>query len=234
MPETTSASKVDQRVPDSAADFLLLEYESLYQLHQQAVAVGDSRLNFYIGFTAIMGSAVVGVQQFLLPAAYVWLLAFAVLMTLSLGLTTFRKILQRRTATIVYRRRLSRIRAWFVACSPSIAAALPYDLSQDQRLDWGKHRLGSTASSVAFINTGLVVLVVTGVAMSTFGIESFWWAIPAGAAAGVVTWWLHLVWKRRWFRAVEARDGRQAQRLEAMARLANSVLRYDVTIIAVI
>jgi hypothetical protein len=136
------SDKPNSTVPDGAKDFLLHEYESLYALHQEAKAVGETRLNFFVTFTAAVGTVVVAIQSSLRDEAKPWLLGGVIAILLVVGLITFRKMLQRRVAIIVYRRRLSRIRAWFLKYYPVVALGLPYDVSQTVRMDWGKNKLG--------------------------------------------------------------------------------------------
>ena len=144
---------------EGAKEFLLEEYRSLYALHQEAKASGETRLNFFVTFVAAVSTVIITLQSFISVELRPWLVGGIALILIIVGLITFRKMLQRRVATVIYRRRLGRIRAWFYKYYPLVAEGLPYDITLDVRMDWGaKGRLGSTAFSVAFINTALIAL----------------------------------------------------------------------------
>jgi hypothetical protein len=187
--------------------------------------VGERRLNFYITFTAGVGTIIIAAQEIVVPEMGIWLLVGGITLILSLGLITFRKMLQRRTALIIFRRRLARIRTWFVEYYPSVASGLPYDIGEEFPMDWGKNRLGSTAYSVAFINTALVILAVAAMSVTTFSVNALWWALPVAATSGATTWWLHLLWKIKWMQSAEDYDRERLLALDELkARAQNKNL----------
>jgi hypothetical protein len=205
---------------EGAKEFLLEEYRSLYTLHQQAKEAGEARLNFFVTFVAGVSAAVVTLQSFILEEARPLLIGGIALILVIVGLITFRKMLQRRVATVIYRRRLGRIRAWFVKHYPQVAGGLPYDISQNVRMDWGaKGRLGSTAFSVAFINTALITLSVLGVGLMYFGLDSLTWLVPVGTLSGALSWYLHILWKSQWMKKAERRDLDDLRALENLIPL---------------
>jgi hypothetical protein len=201
---------------EGAKEFLLQEHQSLYALHQEAKAAGETRLNFYVTFVAAVSTVAITVQSFVVAELRIWLLGGVAVILLIVSLITYRKMLQRRVAIIIYRRRLSRIRAWFVKHYPSIITGLPYDINQEISMDWGgsKNRLGSTAFSVAFVNTALVVISLLATALSAFGLSATGWAIPTAIVSGVVTWFFHIHWKNKWMEDAEARDQKEMRALE--------------------
>ena len=213
----------DGNPPDGAKDFLLDEYHSLYVLHDQAKAAGETRLNFYVTFTGAVGTAAIAVQSFIVPEIRAWLLAGTALIILLVGLVTFRKMLQRRVATVVYRRRLSRIRAWFVHHYPIIAPGLPYGINQNVRMDWGKNKLGSSAFSVAVINTALIFASVASIPIVAFGTSAVVWALPTAVASGVISWYLHHWWKNRWMKSAEEQDQKDLQTLDEINQQSEGV-----------
>jgi hypothetical protein len=199
---------------EGGINFLLLENENIRILHQDAKEVGEKRLNLFLTFTAIVGTAMISFQEFIVQEMRAWLLSGGALLILLLGLITYRKMLQRRTALVVYRRRMSRIRAWFLQNYPEIAPGLPFNINQDIHMDWGKNRLGSTAFSIAFIDTAIVTLSVIATCAITGGQDSLIWAIPLGGLCGLLTWQLHLYWKNVWMRFGEAMDETALQKLD--------------------
>jgi len=200
---------------EGAKEFLLQEYQSLYTLHKEAKAVGETRLDFYVTFVAAVITGLVAIQSFVLPEFRPWLIGGTGTILLVVGLTTYRKMLQRRVAIIIYRRRLSRIRAWFLKYYPLVSSGLPYDTNQNIRMDWGStSKLGSTAFSVAFINTALVGLTVVTVPLTSSGVGSALWAAPIAVLAAAVSWLLHIVWKNRWMKDAEIRDDKDLLALD--------------------
>lgn len=202
---------------EGAKEFLLQEYQSLYTLHQEAKAVGETRLNFYVTFVAAVLTAAITIQSFILPELRVGVIGGIAMILISVGLITYRKMLQRRAAVVVYRRRLARIRAWFVKYYPPVVTGLPYDTNQNIKMNWsGKSRLGSTASSIAVINTALIILAVLAVGITSFGTMAAVWAIPAAIAGGMISWVFHLAWKNNFMRQAEKKDEKDFLALDKM------------------
>lgn len=201
---------------EGAKEFLLQEHQGLYALHQEAKAAGETRLNFYVTFVAAISTVALAVQSFVIVDLRAWLLGGVASILLIVGLITYRKMLQRRVAIVVYRRRLSRIRAWFVQYYPSIITGLPYDINQNISMHWGgsKSKLGSTAYSVAFINTALVVGATLAVTLTAFGLSAIVLAFPVAIISGAATWFFHLQWKNKWMEDAEVRDQKEMRALE--------------------
>lgn len=205
----------DDEAIAGAKEFLLQEYQSLYALHQDAKAVGDTRLNFFVTFVAAVSTATITMQSFISPELRTWLIGGIAIILIIVGLITYRKMLQRRVAIVIYRRRLSRIRAWFVKYYPPIATGIPYDINQNIKMDWGgKSRLGSTAFSVAFINTALITLSVLAVCLISFGLNASIWVIPLSVISAVLSWIFHVSWKNSWMKNAEINDEKDLQELE--------------------
>ena len=201
---------------DGAREFLAQEYQSLYTLHQSAKDVGDTRLNFYVTFAAAVGSILIAAQQFIRPDIYRWMLLGGITIIMCLGLITFRKMLQRRTAIIIYRRRLRRIRLWFAKYYPEIIPALPYEIDRDSPMHWGHNKLGSTAFSVAFINTALIFVLALALSVDIFGVVELWWSFPGSLVLCVLIWRLHLIWANRWMQAADQQDLKNIAHMDAI------------------
>ena len=207
-----------------AKEFLLQEYQSLNEMHHAATAVGDTRLNFFLTFVAAVSTATITIQSFLSTNLRTWLIVGIAVILLIVGLITYRKMLQRRVAIVTYRRRMSRIRAWFVKYYPSVISGLPYDIEQNIRMDWGrKGRLGSTAFSIAFINTTIITLSILAVCLLSYGLQASVWIIPLSIFCGTLSWVFHIVWKLHWMKNAEIRDKRDLQELEKMVSIAASL-----------
>ena len=203
---------------EGAKDLLLQEHQSLYALHQEAKAAGETRLNFFITFVAAVSTVALTAQSFIVAELWTGLLGGVAALLLIVGLITFRKMLQRRVATIIYRRRLSRIRAWFVKYYPAIITGLPFDINQNISMNWGgsQSKLGSTAFSVALVNTAMVTVSVLALALTAFGAPASVWALPVALVSGAAAWFLHLHWKNKWMDDAEARDQKELRALEAI------------------
>lgn len=202
---------------EGAKEFLLQEYQNLCALQQEAKAVGETRLNFFVTFVALASTALMTVQAFIVPELRPWLVGGISLLLIIIGAVTYRKMLQRRVAIVIYRRRLSRIRAWFVKYYPAVIPGLPYDMDQTVRMDWGgRGRLGSTAFSVAFINTALIAFAVLAVCLMIGGLPTLVWAIPAALLAAALAWGAQIGWKIHWMKKAEEQDARNLQRLDRL------------------
>jgi hypothetical protein len=212
--------------PNEGVEFLLREFEALNTLHIDAKEIGEKRLNFFVTLTLAFGSFLIAVRQFLPADAYAWLLLFGLVIIICLGIVTFRKMIQRRVLIIICRRRLNRIRAWFAYRYHDIVSALPYGVGEDIPMDWGKSKLGTSAATVAMINTVLVAIVAVAGIERVFGLGLSWWSIPTILISGVVTWQIHLYWKRIWIHGAELRDTEDLKQLDALS----GTLKHKVTV----
>jgi hypothetical protein len=208
---------INSHEQDGGKAFLLLEYQSLQSLHQGVKEDGDKRLNFFVTFIAAIGAFLVAIVNVVDSRVYGWVLAGGMAFVVLVGLINFRKMLQRRAAAIVYRRRMSRIRAWFAIRDPAILSALPYRISPGMSMDWGKNRLGSTASSFAIINSVTVTIMLVTIIASIADMLTSWWLLLLSPLAELLIWWLHLVWKARWLAGADARDQKELHVLDELA-----------------
>lgn len=200
---------------EGAKEFLLQEYQSLYALHQETKAVGETRLNFFVTFVAAISTAAITVQSFIMPELRAWLIGGITIILISVGIVTYRKMLQRRVAIVIFRRRLSRIRAWFAHYYPAVISGLPYDISQNIRMDWGnKSGLGSTAFSVAFLNTAVIMLSVVTIGLLSFGLNAVIWVAPIAIFSAAISWLFHILWKLKWMKDAESRDEKALRELD--------------------
>jgi len=193
-------------------EFLLIQYDTIATLHQDAKEVGDKRLNFLLTFIGVVITVLIAAPQFVDFVRFTWIFFTGITFSLLLGLITFRKMLQRRETTIVYRRRLARIARWFSENDPSIIPGLPYTINEnDIPMDWPKRRWGrwgTTAFSVLLINCILVILFILYISVALIQVQPYYLSIPVAAVGAIVTWWLLNIYKRAWMRAAEQRDYR--------------------------
>lgn len=200
---------------EGAKEFLLQEYQSLYALHQEAKAVGETRLNFFVTFVAAVSTGIITVQSFIAIELRAWLVGGIAAILIMVGLITYRKMLQRRVAVVLYRRRLNRIREWFIHYYPPVVSGLPYDTNHKVRMDWGgKGKLGSTAFSVAFLNTALILLSMLSIGFMSFGSNAAVWVISASTVGAMLSWFFHILWKNHWMKAAEIRDEEDLRELD--------------------
>lgn len=196
-------------------EFMLQEHQCLYSLYQSTKEVGDNRLNFYVTFVAASLTITATMYSFILPELRPWLVLCITSVLITVGLITYRKMLQIRVEVVAYRRRLNRIRGWFLKFYPDVISGIPYSDSQVIKMDWGgKYRLGSTAFSVAFINTALLAFSMLAMCIMIFGIKSFYWSIPLSSTTGMVSWIFHLAWKNYWMKAGELNDEKSIEELK--------------------
>lgn len=206
MPEEPSEALFLNIPTDGAKDFLLLEFQTLFTAHENTKEAGEKRLSFYITFAAAISTAIFAGLGLVAREMQLWLLIGGAITILLVGSITFRKMIQRRIAVIIYRRRLSRIRGWFAKYYPEVTSGLSHEIHRNIPMDWGRNNLGTTAHSVALINTAVIVLAVATTTVTITGLTAWWWGLLIASACGALTWQLHLVWKRRLFQGAELRD----------------------------
>ena len=201
---------LDKNKPsDGAIQFLLHEYQNLITLHQDAKETGEKRLNFYITFTAAVGSLIIAVLKFINSQLQFILVGFGTILILSFGLVIFKKMIHRRIALIIYRRRLARIRAWFTSHYPGICSGIPFSTNENMKMDWEVSTFGSTAFSVAFIN--IVISIVLSFTITYNLIQRYSWMFASiiSICTGFINWKFHVFWKNKWLKIGEKYDQKQ-------------------------
>ena len=206
---------IDSEKLTGAREFILQEHQGLYSLYQSTKEVGDNRLNFYVTFVAASLTITATMYSFILPELRPWLVLCITSVLITVGLITYRKMLQIRVEVVAYRKRLNRIRGWFLKFYPEVISGIPYSNLQVINMDWGgKYRLGSTAFSVAFINTALLSFCMLAICIMIFEINSLYWSFPLSSTVGCVSWIFHLAWKNNWMKTAELNDEKSLEDLK--------------------
>lgn len=117
---------------EGSVQFMLAEFSRIQagEIHNRSS--GDSRVNLYITLLSLIGGGIIALRQttnFQDPHAmqlFSGISAFALLFSSVFGLVTFRLLLERWRLTVIYLRKLARIRRWFLARDPSLSEGLVY------------------------------------------------------------------------------------------------------------
>lgn len=182
-----------------AKEFLLQEYQSLNTLLQDSKSRGESRLNIFVTFVAAVLTASFTAHSFVDPELRPIVFGGISVILEILGLITFRKMLTRRIESVVCRRKMNKITLWFIDNYPSVKAGLLYSDSNDIKMNWGaKGNLGSSAFSMAIINSGILFLSILTLGIMVFGLGSVASIIILSTAASLVLWAVHIIWKNIW------------------------------------
>mgnify|MGYP001366582199 CR=1 FL=1 len=121
---------------DRTVDFLLLEYETLMNLRQNYINLGDSRFNFYLSI--LSGAAVfltwINSNNAVNSNSYssIFVSVSVLIGVLALGWTTFNRIIRRNRSINHYSRGMARIRYYFVEKDPNLEDYLVLSLKADE------------------------------------------------------------------------------------------------------
>lgn len=207
------AKKSDKR--NGAKDFMLLEYDYMTRLHNDAKEVGEKRLNFLIAFSAAIGTVLLAAENLISTQSFRLVSISVLTLAIVIGVITFGKMINRRIAIVIYRRRLSRIRGWFLDNYPSIGSGLPYKVDIKLPMNWGgRFVLGTTASSVAAINILLLAILVILAFYLYSGSSQIVLAVIAAILSGIMKWIFLIIWKNVKLNNAERKDDEYLRKLE--------------------
>lgn len=127
-----SNNRDELQAKESSAQFMLAEFDRIQagEIHNRSS--GDSRVNLHIMLLSLIGGGIIALRQatnFQDPLAvqtFYLISAFALLFSSAFGIITFRLLLERWRLTVIYLRKLARIRRWFLARDPSLSESLVY------------------------------------------------------------------------------------------------------------
>jgi len=137
MPDTHEVkngfdNKDGSQIKDSSVQFMLAEFGRIQagEIHNRSN--GDSRVNLHVTLLSLLGGGIVALHQttdFAKPGevrSFSFISAFALFFMSILGIIIFRLLLERWRLTVIYLRKLARIRKWFLAKDPSLEPSLVY------------------------------------------------------------------------------------------------------------
>ena len=205
-----------QQPSKAAVDFLMQEYELLSQHFNMWKEVGETRLATFITMTGAVFTVLIAAQGFVSSELGLVLLAAGSTFLFLLGLITYRKMLVRRSVLTLTRRKMARIRIWFLRYYPELASGMVFSENDHTRFDWGKYKIGTTPRFIVVVNCALVILPITWWLVQSYSLKAFVWVIPLDAVLAVLVWYVHIVWKQRFFLASETMATEELEKLEAL------------------
>lgn len=215
-PPASPTHAASQPPSPTAVNFLMQEYNTLNQWHTMYKEAGDARLASFVTMTGVIVTTLIGAQNFVRQDLGLLLLVGGSIFLLFLGLLTYRKMLQRRSAIMVARRKMARIRAWFLKYYPELADGMVYTDDEHHAIDWGRTKLGSTARYIAVINCALVVVPIVWCSVQIFSTSALPWALPLAVVASAGLWYMHIFWKVRFFQRSEIMYQNELQQVIAL------------------
>ncbi|MFO3797293.1 MAG: hypothetical protein ACK8QZ_08425, partial [Anaerolineales bacterium] len=109
----------DSLDPISAA--LLVEHERLASLYEHNVTMGDQLVAAYLTIVSIAVALLVGIREVIPQSDSLIFFELAMVMiVIVVGMTTFRRLIDRRIRSIEYLRAINRIHRYFVDKDPKI------------------------------------------------------------------------------------------------------------------
>ena len=200
--ESSSPSVPVERISiaTSSAQFLLTEFTRIQEGESYNRSSGELRVNLYLTLVSLAGASLVGLwklvdRQSLASLREFYLSAFIILSFVSLiGMIVFKLLLQRWRLTIVYLRKLARIRRWFTEQDPSLLDHLVYSTDDTepsfksrQFLSSSLLTLVSVLNSISF-TASLVFLVLTLFFSFFLSPAGVWTLGLLGIVASVAVW----------------------------------------------
>lgn len=199
----------------STTEYMLAVYNSASADFRRNEEFGDKRVNLYITLTTVvLGSLIVLVTrqfisslQILIPA-----IAFGIAVVLSIGVSTFSRIIERNKQTDQYIRVMRDVGKFFVLRDPTINPFLielnPFK-SKKRRSDIIKltsFATGGYLQTVAILNslvaaalpllTGLALMISNGTQSVPIPVIGFmhyiWWLAIGAVLIAIGTWWLQI------------------------------------------
>lgn len=208
--------KQTQQPSKAAVDFLMQEYQILNQYHNMHKELGDTRLATFITMTGAVFTTLIAAQSFIRTELGPLLLAGGSLFLLLLGVITYRKMLVRRAALVISRRKMARIRIWFLCYYPELASGMAYSDNDHVKIDWGKYKIGTTARYIVLVNCALIILPFTWWIAQSYSVRALAWVIPLDVLIASGVWFIHIIWKQYFFIESDKNSQHELESLEAL------------------
>lgn len=183
---------------ESSVQFMLAEFGRIQAGELYNRSSGETRVNLYITFVSLTGASIVALRQLtdvhdLIALQTFYFVALIALLFISLiGTITFRLLLERWRLTVIYLRKLARIRRWFVAHDLSLHGNLVYPTDETYPPFVSKRFMSSSLitlvsvmNSVSIASSSMFLLAIL------FPSLSFVVAALSGGVIAIVAWLVH-------------------------------------------
>jgi small-conductance mechanosensitive channel len=191
---------------DPSSAILIAEHERVASLHKHNVEMGDRYMTTYIALFSALIILMIGIIEFgdlkidqLLSSELVILLTM-----LSIGLITFKRLIDRRVRHIEYLRAINRIHAHFAARDPQLSRYFYWPVQDDHPpLSLKGTILGGIMDIVGLLDSVVIGLIVILVSIALVGESSMLLPMILGFVTASGSVYLHYRFKLRAFRAAE-------------------------------
>jgi len=151
---------------DPTSAILLVEHERLASLYEHNVTMGDHFVATYLTAVSLAVALVRGIREFMPPSDNLILFELTMLIIIVVvGMTTYRRLIERRVRSIEYLRAINRIHRYFLDKDPTVRPYFYWPACDDcPTMDARGTMLGGLKDIVAGLNglfTGLAFLAVT-------------------------------------------------------------------------
>ncbi len=119
--------------PDQSAALLIAEHERISALYQHSSEMGDKYVTTYLTAMSLIIALLVGIGKFGNSADENISIELAIMVFFTLvGISIFRRIVERRSRMIEYLRAINRINHYFTSADPAIKTYLYWDTYDDR------------------------------------------------------------------------------------------------------
>ncbi len=161
----STAKNMIQDSMDPISAILLVEHERLASLYEHNVTMGDHFVATYLTAVSLAVALLIGIKEFVPQSESLILFELTMLIiVVVVGMTTHRRLIERRVRSIEYLRAINRIHRYFVDKDPSLQQYLYWPACDDcPPVHAGGTTLGGLKDIVAGLNglfTGLAFVAV--------------------------------------------------------------------------
>jgi hypothetical protein len=190
---------------EASVQFMLTEYNRITEVEIYNRNTGESRVKLYLTLVSLVGAGLVALRQATdiqktVASQEFYCVSFIALFFVSLvGIIVLKLLLERWRLTVIYLRKLARIRRWFTELDPTLHGGLAYSTDETKPTFASKGLLSSSLVTLILVVNGLPIagsiLFIVLLFKPTMSILST--IILCGIIVTVV-WLLQLViaWKR--------------------------------------
>jgi hypothetical protein len=193
-----------KQTKDSSIQFMLVEFQRIQQGEIYNRSRGESRVSLFVTLCSIVGGLVAVLSQLVdfenpisLKIFFVTIMVAALFLAV-IGFVTYELLIERWRLTVVYLRKLARIRRWFADQDPSLQGKLVYSVSDTYPPYLSKRLLSSSLMTLISILNCALIATALGSLLMLINIKSRIWVGIFSLVLGIAGWFIHkciAVWK---------------------------------------
>jgi len=182
---------------ESSVQFMLTEFTRIQAAELYNRSSGDSRVNLYITVLTFICAGIVALRQIIISDKQLslqsyYFISFIALMFVSLvGILTFRMLLERWHLTVIYLRKLARIRRWFAAQDSSLKNNLAYTTDEKYPSFISKKFLSSSLITfISILNSFTIITMFVFLIAIFFPYVRLIILFPIGVIGIIIIWFI--------------------------------------------